>query len=285
MVTRAELDAAGITPGEIKHRVRVGALIRQYPGVYRVGHTAETVEARYIAAVRACGEGAELAGMAAGYAQGLLPKRKSPPAPEVTTRTERRIKGIKTRRRKRVHPGERTTWRGIPITTVPRTLVNLSHVLPLKDLARACHEAGVRYRTTPADVDKVLKRQPNAPGSRNLRRVMHGDARVTLSKLEDRFVEELVAAKLPLPETNKPAGGRRVDCRWAKERLTVELLSYTYHASRHAWEQDHERRREARKRGERWRSYTYEDVFEGPEAMLEELRELLTPEGDRPRRT
>ena len=49
-------------------------------------------------------------------------------------------------------------------------------------------------------------------------------------------------AKLPLPKTNKPAGGKRVDCRWEKEKLTVELLSYQFHNSRYSWEQDHERR-------------------------------------------
>ena len=49
VVTRAELLLAGITPAEIKHRVATGALLRQHRGVYRVGHRAPSVEARYLA--------------------------------------------------------------------------------------------------------------------------------------------------------------------------------------------------------------------------------------------
>lgn len=56
VVTRGELLAAGLTVAEIKSRLRSGALLREYPGVYRVGHRAPSVEARYLAAVRACGE-------------------------------------------------------------------------------------------------------------------------------------------------------------------------------------------------------------------------------------
>jgi very-short-patch-repair endonuclease len=104
---------------------------------------------------------------------------------------------------------------------------------------------------------------------------MVGDARVTLSKLEAGFLVLLSANGLPLPQTNRPAGGRRVDCRWVKHRLTVELDSYRYHNSRHAWEQDHQRRREARARGDEFRRYTWGDVFEEPRFMLEELRALL----------
>jgi very-short-patch-repair endonuclease len=75
--------------------------------------------------------------------------------------------------------------------------------------------------------------------------------------------------------TNKVAGGRRVDCRWPDHRLTVELNGYRYHRSRHAWEQDHRRRREAHARGDEFRTYTYADVFEDPSFMLVELSELL----------
>ena len=282
-MTFRDLRRADISKHEIDWRARVGYLIRAYPSVYRVGHTANTLEARYMAAVKACGGGAALRRMAAGYAYGLLPWCKSPPGPEVWTRTERRITGIDTKRTRREL--QITTWRGIPITTVAQTLVDLSHVLPFEELARACHEAGVKYKTTPRQVAEVLERWPNAPGSKNLRRVMYGDARVTLSKLEGRFLELLAGAGLPLPETNRVASGRRVDCRWPDHRLTVELDSYTYHSSRHAWEQGHARRREARRRGDGFRVYTYDDVFVDPEPMLDELRELLTRAGARPRRT
>ena len=51
--------------------------------------------------------------------------------------------------------------------------------------------------------------------------------------------------------------------------------SYRYHSSRHAWEQDRRREREAYARGDEFRRYTYGDVFEDPGFMLSELRVLL----------
>jgi predicted transcriptional regulator of viral defense system/very-short-patch-repair endonuclease len=274
VVTRSELVRGGLTPEQIRQRTIRGALIVVHRGVYRVGHRAPSVEAHYLAAVLACGEGALLSGRAAAHLWGLL---KGPaPAPEVTAPTERRVKGVETHRARRAKR-ETTTWRGIPVTTPARTLVDLAAVSDETQLARACHEAGVRHRTTPKQVEAVLARCTNAPGAGRLGAVLRGDVHVTLSKLESRFLDCLRAAGLPLPVTNRPAGGRRVDCRWSEQRLTVELDSYRYHHTRHAWEQDRRREREAFARGDEFRRYTYADVTEDPRLMLRELRALLAP--------
>jgi very-short-patch-repair endonuclease len=273
VVTREELMDAGLTRRQIAHRLRTGALLIEFPGVYRAGHRAPSTEARYMAAVKACGKGAVLSGLAAAHLFGLL-KGAAPP-PEVTAPTERRVKGIKTHRRRKMNPRDTTTSRRIPITTVPRTLVDLSSLLSLDDLARAVHEAAIRHRTTPVLVEQALARTPRVRGAANLRRVLRGDAHVTLSALERRFLELLREQDLPLPQTNKEAGAHYVDCRWPDHKLTVELDSYRYHHTRHAWEQDRRRDRDARARGDAIRRYTWTDVFEDPEPMLAELRELL----------
>src|SRR4051794_14037540 len=267
VVSRDEMLRAGISQREIGRRVAAGLLIRVYRGIYRVGHAAPSIDASFIAAVKACGEGAVLGGMAAAYLLGLV--RKPPPRPEVFAPTERRVSGIKTRRARR----KGTKVRGIPVTTVPETLVDIAAALSADALARACHEAGVKYRTTLWQVDEVLKARPNAPGARKLRAVMRGETPVTIGEMERVFFEVLRAANLPLPATNKRVDGRRVDCRWPG--LTVELDSYRFHNSRYGWEQDREREREARKRGDEFRRYTWWDVTDGRAAMLAELRELI----------
>ena len=277
VVTRPELVDVGVSPEEIKQRVARGTLLREYPGVYRVGHRAPSLEASYLAAVRACGDDALLSGQAAAHLLGLL--RGPAPKPEVTAPTERRVEGIRTRRSRHMDARDATTWNRIPVTTVARTLVDLAAVLGIDELARACHEAGVRHRTAPTEVEAVLARRPRSRGAASLRRILRGDVRVTLSKLEARFLAHLDEAGLPLPETNRPAGGRRVDCRWPDRRLTVEVDGYRYHHSRHAWEQDRRREREAHARGDDFRRYTYGDVFERSEAMVAELRRLLSPSG------
>jgi hypothetical protein len=155
--------------------------------------------------------------------------------------------------------------------TVAQTLIDLAAQLTLDELARACHEAGVRYGTTPRQVARLLR---NQPGAGKLRTIMSGETHVTLSKLERRFLELLKAHGLPLPHTNKVASGRRVDCRWPG-KLTVEIDSYMFHNSRYSWEQGYKREREARARKEDFRRYTYADVFENPGPMLAELEEAL----------
>jgi hypothetical protein len=169
-----------------------------------------------MAAVLACGPGALLAGRAAAHLYRLL--KGAPPAPEVISPTQKEIPGIATRRCRHLDPLHGTVWRRIPVTTVPRTIVDLAPVLSEHQLALAVHEAGVRFDLSPDQVRVV-----GSPGAGTLRRILDGDVPIALSKLERRFLELLREKGLPLPETNRPAGGRRVDCRWAERRLTVEL--------------------------------------------------------------
>src|SRR4051812_13901200 len=265
VITRSELLAIGASEAGIKRRVRRGGLITQYPGVYRVGHAAPSIDASFTAAVKACGEGAFLRGRAGGYLLGLV--KRPPPRPEVWAPTERRVEGIETRRSRRARNVIKV--RGIPVTSVPETLVDLAAVLTEEELARACHEAGVRYRTTPRQVEAVLPR--NAPGAAKLRAIMSGDAHVTLSQLERAFLKLLRGAGLPLPETNKVAGSKRVDCRWPDRKLTVELDSYRFHNSRYSWEQDRERERQARARGDEFRRYTWRDITEDGASVISDF--------------
>lgn len=276
-VTRPQLLAAGVSGSAIKRRVERGSLIPQFRGVYRVGHAAPSLDAAYMAAVLACGEGA-LSGRAAGHLLRLLKGPAS--SPEVTARTERRVDGIAARRcRRGLDRRDVIVVRAIRVTSVPRTLVDLAAVLGMHELARACHEAGVRHRTTPRQVEAVLARLPNSPRQRDLKAVMRGDVPVALSRLERAFLRLVRRAGLPLPRTNRVAGGRRVDCRWPDHHLTVELDSYRFHNSRHAWEQDRQRERAARAREDVLRRYTWADVVEHPGPTERDLRRLLTPAG------
>src|SRR5206468_7982467 len=104
--------------------------------------------------------------------------------PEVITPTQRRVKGVVTHRVRRTELTDSTSWRGIPATTVQRTLVDLAGILDEEELGRAVHEAVVRHHVTPDQVEAVLARRHNWPGARKLRRVIWGDEPLTLSKLE-----------------------------------------------------------------------------------------------------
>jgi len=273
VVARRTLLANGVSPAQLRSRLKRGSLIAVHPGIYRVGHQAPSVEASYLAAVLACGDGALLAARPAGHLWGLI--KGTPPRPEVIALVKLRLAGVTTHRVRRLYAQDAARRRGIPVTAVPRTLVDLACVLSERLLARACHEAEVRYDVTPAQVEEVLERLPTRRGVGALRRILHGDLPVTISTLEDRFLAVLAQEDLPMPETNRPAGGHRVDCRWPDLRVTVELDGYRYHGTRHAWEIDRRREREAYARGDQFRRYTWGDVFEDPQLMAAELHTLL----------
>lgn len=276
VVTLAQMTSAGVSPAAIRTRIKRGALLRIHRGVFRVGHSAPSVLARYMAAVLGSGQGAVLAGRAAGYLLGLI--TGTPPPPAAITPSERKVPGVQIRSARRGAPTESWTFRGIPVTTVARTLVDLAAELPIDGLALAVHRAAVRHQTTPREVEAALSRRPCAKGAGTLRAVLRGDVPVTLSKLERRFLDRLRDAHLPLPQTNIISVGFRVDCRWPDRRLTVELDGYRYHHTRHAWELDRRRERVARARGDEFRRYTYGDVLEHPLLMMRELTQLLGPD-------
>src|SRR3954464_13075346 len=123
VVTRTQLLREGVTAQQISGRVRSGALHRVYRGVSRVGHRAPSMEADYLAAVLACGPEARLSGRAAAHLLGLL-KGPVPPA-EVTAPRQRCVPGVRVRRAQ-LDRADRAIHRGIPVTAVPRTLIDLA---------------------------------------------------------------------------------------------------------------------------------------------------------------
>jgi hypothetical protein len=172
IVTWAEMLKAEISKKQIRHRVKIGMLVRVYSGVYSVGHEPLTTEARYMAAVKACGDGAVLCGLAAAYLLGIL-KVAVPPPPDVLCPTERRIRGLKPRQGQ-AYRGEVTRVKGIPCMTPARVLVDLAAQLEDDPFARLCHEAGVKYKTTPRQVKTVMARRHRVPGAARIRRVRVG---------------------------------------------------------------------------------------------------------------
>lgn len=247
--------AAGVDPRRIDRWLADGRLHRVHHGVYAVGHGAPSVLGDYMAAVLACGEGAVLSHRPAAYVLRML--RGTPPPPEVTvpTTAHRRRPGIVIHRVRTLHPLDASTLDGVPVTTVPRILLDLAPTTAPEELGRLCHEAWIHHGTTPDFIEACIARNPGKPGAAKLRRAMSAD--VTLSDLENQFLTVLRNHGLPLPRTNIDHAGDKVDCHWPAHDLTVELLSYRYHATRHAFEQD-----VARRRRSNHIAYTYGDVFE-----------------------
>lgn len=271
-ISHAQLLAAGVDRPRLKRWRGDGRLRPVYRAVYAVGHTATSALADLMAAVLACGEDARASHGSVLYARGVI--RERPPKPEVSVPTPggRRQKRILVHRGVSLPPRDTMIFEGIPMTTLPRALLDVAPSMEPSALCRACHEAWVRYRVTPAQIEACIARNPTKKGIAKLRQAYGADA--TLSELEKGFLRLLDRHGLPRPRTNIDLKGDKVDCHWSQHGLTVELHSYGFHATRWAFENDNTRRRRSRHL-----PFTWGDVFERGAQTVAELRELLATSG------
>ena len=134
VVTIAQLVALGIDRRAVSRWTRDGRLHALYRGVYAVGHTALSREAEFLAAVLACGDGAALCRVSAAELWRIW--RKSAVSPDVVVPRQRRPQGdIHVLVSRTLEPQDSVVYRGVPITHVARTLVDLSDVLTAHQLA------------------------------------------------------------------------------------------------------------------------------------------------------
>src|SRR5207248_11308923 len=138
---REQLLRAGLGVGAIDLRVRRGRLHQVHRGVYAVGHSLLSVDARRMAAVLAGGEGAALSHRAAGTRWGI--RRSSGGLIEVTVRNRTRSRAGLRFHRARLPADEVTVHNRISITTVPRTIFDLAAIDRRRQVERAIHEAQV----------------------------------------------------------------------------------------------------------------------------------------------
>jgi len=234
VVSRAQLIALGFNAGEIAYLVKVGRLHLLHRGVYAVGHRPASMLTAAMAAVLACGSDAAASHRAAGALWKILPRWFAPI--DVTAPTQRRHPGIYVHRSRLTEP---PTRHGIPVTTPARTLLDLADVLDDRALARAVNEAYVLRLTTPHELAAVLAR---SPGRRTARLTPHTTTTgPTRSHLEDSFLRFVKRHRLPIPEINQHIAGHEVDAVWRAQKIVVELDSYTFHATRQAFERDRNR--------------------------------------------
>jgi Protein of unknown function (DUF559) len=277
VIARIQLLRLGLGSKAIDHRVKLGRLHLIHRGVYAVGHARLTIHGRWMAAVLATGEDAQLSFRSAGMLLSI--RRTERGLIEVTSpRTGRGRPGIQ-RHRAELPADEVTVHQGIPVTTVPRTLLDLATVLNPRQLARAVNEAEVQRLWDPVSLSALLERYPRRPGVPALRALLGQHTTLTRGELEKRFQAFLTDAGLPLPETNAHVQidgvWYEVDCLWRQHRLIVELDGRATHDTRQAFESDRARDRILQAAGFRVIRITWRQLHESPAAVAADLRALL----------
>jgi very-short-patch-repair endonuclease len=222
LITIAQLSAVRAGRTAVSKRVRAGRLHRLYRGVYAVGHRNLSREARWLAAVFACGPGAVLSHRSAAACWGIRPQSSGPievTVPGTGGRSHR--PGLLIHRSTRLAPSETTRADGIPVTIPARTISDLRPILPADQLDAAIRRAEVLR----LDIGVQPGYEPD----------------LTRSELERRVLRICRKHRLPMPEVNARVGPYWVDFLWRDRRLVIEVDGFRHHGTRSAFEADRRR--------------------------------------------
>jgi very-short-patch-repair endonuclease len=275
VVSRGQLEGLGYGREVLRRMRATGRLHRVHRGVYAVGHDAVSRRGQCLAAALSCGEDALVSHRSAAWLWGLTSRFASPV--EVTAASPRR-----TRRAIRVHSAEalthddRALTDGIPLTAVPRTLLDFAAVDP-HFLGRAVDNAHRLGLIDLIAIDALMSRSRGFRGVARLREALmpHRGGAFTRSSLERRFLELIRDTDLPTPSMNLFVEGFELDAYWPAERFAVELDTFDYHGTPAAFEDDRLRQESLKLAGIEMTRITGTRLDREPQAVIKRLRHLL----------
>lgn len=267
VITTPQLRACGLSASAISQRVRAGRLSRVHRGVYVLGSEPTSERGRWLAAVRACGNGAVLSHSSAAALWGLLKPHAGAVHVSVPSHNGRsRQSGIEIHRCASLAgaglflgddepPLAAITVReGIPVTAPWRTIDDLRGQLEPRLYRQAVRAAELqRYALS-----------PRTPRDR------------TRSDVERDFLRLCRRYGLPQPEVNVRIGRWTVDFLWRAQRLVVEVDTWGTHGGSVAFEDDHARDLDLRRHGFSTCRYTDRQIRRQPDLVAADLRARLT---------
>lgn len=276
VVSLGQLRRLGYAEGTVKEMIKTGRLHPLARGVYGVGHEAIQRHGQCLSAVISCEEEALLSHRSAAWLWGLT-KRFAVPI-EVTAGSPKR-----GREKIRVHSAEalidsdRTSLEGIPVTAVPRTLLDFANVDPFF-LSPALDSA---YRLGLLDLiamDALISRSRGFRGVARLRTALEAYRTPAFlrSGVERRFLLLVDDHSLPRPSMNFFVEGYELDAYWPAERFAVELDTYNYHGSPRAFEEDRIRQENLKLAGIELTRITGARLAREPAKVMQRLALLLS---------
>jgi len=150
---------------------------------------------------------------------------------------------VRIHRARRLLDADQVLVEEIPVTAVPRTLLDLAAALKFEQLEKLVERSEEKEVFDLRAVEDLLARTVGHHGHKRLRRAiaLYKPSSFTRSGLEKRFLELVIAAGLPQPRTNFVEHGFELDCYWPEYRFAVELDVFETHGTRAAFERDRKR--------------------------------------------
>lgn len=268
-ISRRQLIDLGVSDKAIAHRVVTGRFVSVEQGVFAIAPVLEDNWGRWMAATLTA-PGSVLSHMSAAAAWGLL---SAPRLVECVTRPgsggPRRHGGVLAFRSSTLD-GDVMTRHGISITSVPRTLLDLTRVVGDRALARALREAVRLELTSLAELRDRLVGYSGRRGSRRLAEAAARYAGLPLERArsgaEIRALEILRDAHRPLPRLNARVAGEEADLSWPIRRLIVEIDGAPFHLD---VGEDARKERAWEEAGWTVRRISSDDVYERPDRLLD----------------
>lgn len=282
MIARRQLLDLGMTESMVKTRLRHGSLHRFHHGVFACGHRSITTESRWMAATLALGPHAVLSHRSAGHFWGLVPRARI--APEVTRPGRAGKRPHLVVHQSSLPEDEVVRARGMPVTSVPRTMFDLAGMLKERQVERAWNEMEVRGYTDALSVPDLLARYPGRKGSLVLSRLAGRKTLpvgITRNDFEEAFLALIDRHGLPRPRMNAHVALRgrfyEIDCFWEDERVAIELDGGEVHKTTKAFEDDRERDRILTAEGYTTTRITWHQLHDKTQEVAGDLRQILTP--------
>lgn len=274
--------ANGMSIDQAKRRVRSGRWRRVHPAVYAVEGSFDSLAQRRKAAALWFGAGCVFSHRTAAAMWGLARFQEDDgPVSIASTRHLEPPEGVRIFRVEALLAREMGTVNGQRVTSVERTLLDLSASEPQSEVEAALDDALRRKLTTVDKLTHFIERSGGTRGIRLLRRLTakRGGEGVTESELEARVLDLLRDAGMPMPELQKKVQvkGRRyrLDFRFPGTPVVLEADGYAWHSTAHAFEADRRRINALTARGFRVLQWTWEAMSERPDQLLDELEVLL----------
>lgn len=238
-VARRQLLAAGVTDHMIRSRLRSGLLTQRHTGVYIAGPVIEIPYGRETEALLAV-ERSVLSHLTAGTTYEIIRVRDGVPI-HLTVRTARNSRpGIVVHRSRTISRRDITTYHGLPITTVARTLMDIAELLPPREVEWALDEALGRRLVTLQEIRELLGRIHNRHGANVLRTLIawRTTSAAGRTKWQRLAYRAFVDAGLPEPEQDVWYLGYQHDFLWRKHGVTLEIDGFPWHGLKTRIERD-----------------------------------------------
>jgi hypothetical protein len=276
----------GLTRRQVGYGVESNRYVRVGPRLYRIVGVPSSWEQQLLAAVLTCETGTLASHRSAACLWGLDGSR--PGAVEISVPRNHRPR---YRENGRVHEStdlelaEPTVIKGIPVTGLVRTLIDLAAVVSRRRLTQAVDDAIRRRKTTWEQLAAVRARHSRRgrDGVGKMRELLEERYGTTIpDSYFGRLVADLlVDAGLPQPEIEHNVYSEtgewlaRVDVAYPRWKIAIELDSKQHHLHEEAFEADRPRQNRLEIEGWLVLRYTWLFYSRHPNKLCAEVREAV----------